>query len=410
MSKKILHISYMFTMLGGLFPMLVNGPSDIRDLVEDRSQAANAIYLAIHGVYFFIFLINAKRLLPHIKIIALPTILTVFIFSSIIWSDAPFRTFVIAAFLALQILAIVVILKTITFEEFFDYLATACLIASLLCLIFIFFIPSYGKMTHVFPGAWQGIFIHKNVLGRFAVFSSTIFLVLILYRKSTLTWSGLFSSITLVFGCGSATAAIGFVICAATLLILSNRKWLLISAGFSASIITSAYLLIPNIIPKILAAFEKSETLTGRTTIWELAVESINKNPLFGYGMGGFWGTSEAAVLRAWSGWFVPHAHNGFLEIALQIGYIGLIAFTLIHLKAISDAIDIYFDKLSKKIKYKEWPLLFVIFSLIYGAGEANYLRPNSFIQLALYSIIGYAALMRKKARSQQKNIPEQPT
>ncbi len=133
----------------------------------------------------------------------------------------------------------------------------------------------------------------------------------------------------------------------------------------------------------------KSETLTGRTTIWQLAIDAVNLQPLLGHGMGGFWETSQAQILRAYADWAVPHAHNGFLEVALQIGWVGTALVTLVLLQVACAAKRIYKDR---TLRFELWPSLFLLTVLIYGAVEANYLRPNSFVQLFMYLIIAYGA------------------
>ncbi len=78
----------------------------------------------------------------------------------------------------------------------------------------------------------------------------------------------------------------------------------------------------------------KDMTLTGRTYIWAHVVDAINKYPLFGYGYGGFWqewrGPDDPSFnVRTPSGFKAMHAHNGFLDMGLDFGWIGLSLFSL---------------------------------------------------------------------------------
>ena len=78
----------------------------------------------------------------------------------------------------------------------------------------------------------------------------------------------------------------------------------------------------------------KDMTLTGRTYIWAQVVDAINKYPLFGYGYGGFWqewrGPNDPSFnVRTPNGYKPPHSHNGFLDIGLNFGWIGLSLFSL---------------------------------------------------------------------------------
>lgn len=66
----------------------------------------------------------------------------------------------------------------------------------------------------------------------------------------------------------------------------------------------------------------RSADLTGRTEIWASLTPSIMSNPVLGHGFGGFW--SDAVRIAA----DASHAHNGYLEVILQIGFLGLFVWT----------------------------------------------------------------------------------
>ncbi|MBC7364164.1 MAG: O-antigen ligase family protein [Candidatus Aminicenantes bacterium] len=68
--------------------------------------------------------------------------------------------------------------------------------------------------------------------------------------------------------------------------------------------------------------FNRTETLTGRTEIWQSLVPFAKKNILLGYGYGGFWTTSLRNLIGS-------HAHNGYLDTILDLGLIGLIFFII---------------------------------------------------------------------------------
>ncbi len=81
-------------------------------------------------------------------------------------------------------------------------------------------------------------------------------------------------------------------------------------------------------------------TLTQRTDIWAFAVKMIEQRPWLGYGYEVFWGASvESPSVREGPGFVaqMPHAHNGYIDIVLQTGFIGLAIFaalllTILHL------------------------------------------------------------------------------
>lgn len=69
--------------------------------------------------------------------------------------------------------------------------------------------------------------------------------------------------------------------------------------------------------------FGRSETLTGRSTIWALLVPLALEKFSLGYGYGGFW-TTETRELSS-----VSQAHNGYLDTILNVGFLGLLLVTI---------------------------------------------------------------------------------
>lgn len=76
----------------------------------------------------------------------------------------------------------------------------------------------------------------------------------------------------------------------------------------------------------------KDPTLTGRTQLWAYAQEMIARRPVQGYGYQSFWLGDSLEVLSFLHGAGVGdprsfHFHNTYLQIGVDIGYVGMIAF-----------------------------------------------------------------------------------
>lgn len=74
---------------------------------------------------------------------------------------------------------------------------------------------------------------------------------------------------------------------------------------------------------EILKALGKDPTLTGRTDIWEALFRKVDERPWTGYGYNAFWGrdSEPAAWIRHQTGWSVPSAHNGWIDLLIQLGW-----------------------------------------------------------------------------------------
>jgi O-antigen ligase len=86
-------------------------------------------------------------------------------------------------------------------------------------------------------------------------------------------------------------------------------------------------------------------TLTGRTDFWPQILAKIMHRPLLGYGVGGFWqpwrgSDNPAADIIVAKSLFRPqHSHNGFLELGVELGFLGLLLFVISLFSNIAKAI-----------------------------------------------------------------------
>ena len=79
----------------------------------------------------------------------------------------------------------------------------------------------------------------------------------------------------------------------------------------------------------VFALVGRDSSLTGRLPLWQEVFKEIAKRPLLGYGYSGFWVAESKEVQYLWLkvGWPAPSAHDGYLDIVLQIGLIGLVLY-----------------------------------------------------------------------------------
>jgi exopolysaccharide production protein ExoQ len=78
----------------------------------------------------------------------------------------------------------------------------------------------------------------------------------------------------------------------------------------------------------------KDSTLTGRTEIWGPAIRQAETRPLTGFGYGAVWNDESGWGPVAWitrqAGFRAYHAHNSWIAIWLETGFIGLGAWCLL--------------------------------------------------------------------------------
>jgi len=88
--------------------------------------------------------------------------------------------------------------------------------------------------------------------------------------------------------------------------------------------------------PAVLKAMGRNPTLTDRTDVWK-TVLSLVQNPVLGTGFESFWlgPRLEKMWSRYW--WHPGQAHNGYLEVYLNLGWIGLTMLGFLLVKGYND-------------------------------------------------------------------------
>ena len=103
--------------------------------------------------------------------------------------------------------------------------------------------------------------------------------------------------------------------------------------------------------PRIFASVGKDSTLSQRTIIWAAAWDAAVKRPILGYGFAAFWkglyGPSQSVVLIA--GWGLEQAQDGFLDVWLEVGVVGLALFAAMTGQGMRNAIRSFYSWARKR-------------------------------------------------------------
>jgi O-antigen ligase len=216
----------------------------------------------------------------------------------------------------------------------------------MLCYAGIVLAPSLAshQLSDLDPGSagdWRGMFGHKNGAGAVMVL---------------LTFVGLFIT-------GTSSKRLGFLVsvCAMVFLIGTRAKTSLILLPLVLGVSylarrsstlgrLSFYCLAPlvlfnalallavysNTVDTLLNSAISDASFTGRTDVWQFAIDNIRERPVLGHGFLAFWRTdavmSETDYTDLWAN-TAAHSHNGYLDITLTTGYPGLflcVAFVVI--------------------------------------------------------------------------------
>ena len=237
-------------------------------------------------------------------------------------------------------------------------------------------------------GSWQGVYHLKNALGRMMALGVLCLGIQILdQRRHRVVRVGMFLLCCgLLFLSQSATAVVVTFLMLAMLpfrkfLYLRVRPLIILATVVALFAATAGFWLFENS-DKLFLALGRSSSLTGRIPLWGYVVNEIAARPLLGYGFTAFWTSWEGERVSDAVNWeaAVPHAHNGFLEIWLGLGIIGL-AFLLMSFWS-NLRIGIRVAK-SRPALDQSWPLLFLAFTVFYNFTETSFLGSNSLLWMA---------------------------
>lgn len=309
--------------------------------------------------------------------------------ASTFWSDVPAATLRNSILLVQITLFAVYLAARYSLKEQLQLLAWTFGIGTLLSIVVALVLPSYGVMgmgstlnaeAIAHAGAWRGIYIHKNPLGRIMVLSSLVFLIFATsnHRERWVGWAGLGLSVSLILLSTSKTALVILLTIIALLPFYKALRWnYTIAVPFFITLIllagSVATLFVSNA-EAILGVLGRDLTLTGRTDVWTLSLEKLRERPWLGYGIEGFWRGMSGESADIWMAlkWDVPHSHNGFLDLALDLGWVGFSVFALSFLTVFFRAASwVNLTKTSEGL----WPIAYLSFLLLANLTESSLLR-----------------------------------
>ncbi|KST62335.1 O-antigen polymerase [Mastigocoleus testarum BC008] len=269
-------------------------------------------------------------------------------------------------------------------------IALSFAIGAVMSFIVALAVPEIGIHGADHPGAWKGVYGYKNNLGSMMILATLAFVfVPVRPIHRFLKWICLFMSIALILLSTSKTSLTMVFLLFLTLFFYRKYRWrgkvtvLFLDIGIlllgCVGTIVFAYWV------DILAGLGKDPTLTGRTLMWGVTLTRLMDRPLLGYGRTAFWAPGSPYAVeagRAVTENFVPpHAHNGFIDLALDVGLIGFALFTIIFFKT-------YFKSLQRAYAAVRpenlWYIAFLLFLFMNNIME-SYLLYKSNIYWVLF-------------------------
>ena len=240
--------------------------------------------------------------------------------------------------------------------------------------------PKYGVDHFLHPGDWQGAFIQKNILARVMVFAILVFYLVRQPLGYKVRWAGIAAAVVLLALSRSVTGAVVFCVIVSTLPLY--RLWrarLTVAIPMLIAItivVAGSALILTFSTTDPFQLLHRNSDLSGRFDLWNSVVIAIMKRPFLGYGFNGFWqgmAGESASVLMAVR-WPVLHAHNGFLDLLLDLGLLGLGTFAVGYIALWWRAVELV-RKVGGPVPV--WLCSYLVFMFVYNLSESAILVQN---------------------------------
>lgn len=300
--------------------------------------------------------------------------------ASSLWSQTSGITF--RSSLALVVMAILAshIIKKYSWSEIERFVRLSLTVVTPISVLFTFALGG----AHPYGEPWGGTFLNARSFGGLMCLSTGLWFAIAIYKGRILGIEMLISIASLLLvaiggGKSQIISALALIYMILVLKLFTKFRFRQsVVVVIIMTLVTAALFFIANAsLDLILEILGKDRSLTGRAEFWPQLIGEVLNHPI-GFGYNGFWqswrGAEDPSAFIG-SGTLIrgdyrpPHSHNGFLEVALQLGVVGFIIFMFSFLKTTLLAIwHQQFFKGPEAI----FPLIIIVFLIVSNLAETE--------------------------------------
>jgi exopolysaccharide production protein ExoQ len=268
------------------------------------------------------------------------TIFFVYCFLAIFWSDFPFVAFKRwIKVLGHPIMALIILTEPNPMEALTSLMKRCAYVIVPVSILFIKYYPQWGRAFDAWTGVASntGITTNKNALGSDCFILGFFFFCYLLQtwamqkdkarRNELFLTGGLLMAIWWLLSMAHSSTSLVSLLLGILIVVILGLRFVdkrfigtyLVIAAVVFVVAESAF----GIYSTAIQLLGKDPTLTDRTLLWSELLK-VENNPLIGSGFESFWLGDRFQKFAASRWWHPNQAHNGYLEIYLNLGLIGL--------------------------------------------------------------------------------------
>lgn len=262
---------------------------------------------------------------------------------------------------------------------------TYCILVVISDIISLTILGDVGYMSEGGAHVFRGIHLSRSTMIIYLNFCIFIFLYYsnifknIKHNERYTAIFFIFISIILIIFSRSSTGVVTISLLIPLLLILSKKKLskLILQSAIAVAIILPVMNITSSFMNKIfMNLFGKGLTFSGRRYIWDYALQKLSTHPIKGNGFNSTEYLLKGKVIPIYER-VASHTHNGFLEVFLQTGLIGIILLVSIVIIAY---------KYTFRLEKKEANLIraYIVIFIVFNFMEPYFLSSISVITLWL--------------------------
>ena len=269
-----------------------------------------------------------------------------------------------------------------------------------LSLLFIRYYSDLGRQYNRWDGTvtYSGITSDKNMLGMACLIFGLALVWRLLeefaaagsrWRNRSIFAHGLvLAMLVWLLVLSNSKTALGCLVLASGLMIAVSfpnlaRKRAHIHLMVAAIVAVVLLTLFADVGGLLLELLGRNLTLTGRTELWSMLIELMG-NPLVGTGFESFWLGRRLQKIWGELWWRPNQAHNGYLEIYLTLGWIGVGLLALVAIKGYQNILKVSrYDPDGAKLR-----LAFFVVAIVYNLTEAAFKTTHPVWQAFLLAVI----------------------
>ncbi|HEY0835676.1 MAG TPA: O-antigen ligase family protein [Azospirillum sp.] len=408
--EKLATVLVIMAFGGSVLPVMLTSGKAVP--VEAESSGVMILFA---GIYVVILALVMSRPWVAARIATISPLLSALVlltFVSALWSLFPDVTLRRALALLFTTVFGVYLAVRWPMEETVAMLVTALGLLVLLSFVFVAALPEVGIDQNIHRGAWKGVFFQKNVTGRMMVWLilGLLWLGWIGYGPRLLRWGMLALAVVLLVMCRSGTGLLASglvfgVMVAARLLRGEARALVPVVAGAAFAVVVIGVSAATNY-KDVLFMLGRDATLTGRTELWAHTWYMLQDQFVLGYGFGAYWYDAFGPASVFIHDWGINQAHNGWLELLLDVGLPGLVLMLLLVGRLILGSLALARYGGERGAREAAWILAVTCGVLAISMSESVFLERHSLNWVVLTIALVRVALLRRPAWTARPATP----